>query len=141
MSERIYWIEVHTGYEHVCLCHSAKVTDPHAAFRSVRIQRFGCLIGNARGTPFWRCQSSDPAKNQNALNAFLAPLAIADFDARAAELYGDLRTHLERRGTPIGPLDTMIAAHALSLGIPIITNNIGEFSRVPALAVQDWTQP
>ncbi|MDA1053597.1 MAG: type II toxin-antitoxin system VapC family toxin [Planctomycetota bacterium] len=82
-----------------------------------------------------------PPKIKNALNAFLAPLAIADFDARAAELYGDLRTHLERRGTPIGPLDTMIAAHALSLGIPIITNNIGEFSRVPALAVQDWTQP
>lgn len=90
---------------------------------------------------FGAAKSSDPPKNQNALNAFLAPLAIAEFDAKVAEVYGELRAHLERRGTPIGPLDTMIAAHALSLGVTIVTNNLGEFSRVPGLVVEDWTQP
>ena len=75
-------------------------------------------------------RSQDPAKNHAALDSFLAPLSIADFDAQAAEAYGKLRHDLESRGVPIGPMDTMIAAHALSLGVTVVTNNVGDVSRV-----------
>lgn len=86
-------------------------------------------------------KSSDPNKNHAALDAFLAPLEVTPFDADAAERYGRVRADLEGRGVPIGPLDTMIAAHALSLNVPLVTNNTREFSRVAGLTVQDWTTP
>jgi len=85
--------------------------------------------------------SSDPAKNHSALDTFLALLEIADFDAPSADLYGNVRADLERRGCPIGPLDTMIAAHALRLGVPLVTNNAGEFRRVSGLVVEGWAAP
>ena len=69
---------------------------------------------------------------------FLAPLEVLPYDDAAAARYGDIRAHLERRGTPIGPLDTLIAAHALALGSALVTNNVTEFSRVPELGVEDW---
>ena len=86
-------------------------------------------------------KSQDPAKNHNALNSFVAPLEIVEFDAQAAEQYGRVRADLEVRGIPIGPLDTMLAAHALSLSVPLVTNNVGEFSRVSGLTVEDWAAP
>lgn len=86
-------------------------------------------------------KSIDPAKNHLALDGFLAALAVAEFDALAAECYGSVRVDLETRGCPIGPLDTMIAAHALSLSLPLVTSNFGEFRRVAGLAVEDWTVP
>jgi tRNA(fMet)-specific endonuclease VapC len=70
---------------------------------------------------------------------FLAPLPIAAFDYKAAEAYGRIRTHLESGGAPIGPLDTLIAAHAVSLDVILVTNNRGEFVRVPGLRAEDWT--
>jgi tRNA(fMet)-specific endonuclease VapC len=69
------------------------------------------------------------------------PITIADFDSLAAYHDGKVRADLERRGTPIGPLDTMIAAHALGLKVTLVTANTSEFSRVPRLACQDWTVP
>ena len=86
-------------------------------------------------------KSERPAQNHAALDAFLVPLMTVDFDADAADFYGKVRAELERRGTPIGPLDTMIAAHAICLGIPLVTNNTAEFSRVPGLQLEDWTLP
>lgn len=84
-------------------------------------------------------KSSDPSKNHAALNSFLAPIAIVDFDPECAERYGSVRSDLERRGIPIGPLDTMIAAHALRLRLPLVTNNTKEFVRVQSLTLEDWT--
>ena len=84
-------------------------------------------------------KSSNAKKNHAAWDLFLEPLEIESFDADAAECYGQLSTGLERRGLSIGPLDTMIAAHALSLKLPLITNNTREFSRVHGLIIQDWT--
>jgi tRNA(fMet)-specific endonuclease VapC len=84
-------------------------------------------------------KSSRPEQNSEALAMFLAPFPIADFDYAAAEAYGRIRAHLARTGTPIGPLDTLIAAHAASLGAILVTNNVGEFGRVPQLRVEDWT--
>jgi len=86
-------------------------------------------------------KSQRPAQNHAALDAFLVPLQVIDFDAAAAECYGRVRAELERRGTPIGPLDTMIAAHSLCLALPLVTNNTAEFSRVPGLQLEDWTLP
>jgi tRNA(fMet)-specific endonuclease VapC len=84
-------------------------------------------------------KSKDPARNSQALTAFLAPLIIADFDHEAARSYGRLRATLESHGTPIGSLDMMIAAHALSLGIALVTNNERDFRRVHGLEVVNWT--
>jgi tRNA(fMet)-specific endonuclease VapC len=78
-------------------------------------------------------KSQRPAQNRRALRQFLIPLVIADFDEQAAQAYGKARTELEAQGTPIGALDTLIAAHALSLGVTLVTNNTREFSRVADL--------
>lgn len=87
---------------------------------------------------FFGAAKSGSARNQAALRHFLEPLEIADFDVPAAEIYGNVRLALERAGTPIGPLDTQIAAHALALGAVLVTNNTREFERVPGLAVENW---
>ena len=81
---------------------------------------------------------SGSARNQRALEQFLEPLEIADFDRSAALVYGRLRSALEAAGTPIGPLDTQIAAHALALGVILVSNNQREFARVPGLRLEDW---
>ncbi len=87
---------------------------------------------------FGVAKSQHVAQNQAALEQFLAPLEIVDFDTDAAAAYGRIRAKLEAAGTPIGALDTLIAAHALSLGMTLITNNVREFARVPDLTVEDW---
>ena len=83
-------------------------------------------------------KSAQKETNARALDAFLLPLEIADFDETAADAYGEVRAALENAGTPIGPLDTQIGAHALSLGAVLVTHNKREFRRVPSLAVEDW---
>ncbi len=80
------------------------------------------------------------AENQQALEQFLLPLQVADFDYDAALAYGEIRARLERQGAPIGSLDTLIGAHAVSLGVTLVTYNLREFSRIPDLSVEDWTQ-
>lgn len=82
-----------------------------------------------------------PSQNQEALEQFLLPLAILDFDYEAARAYGRLRSLLETRGRVIGSLDMLIAAHALSQGLPLATNNVREFSKVPGLKVLNWAAP
>jgi tRNA(fMet)-specific endonuclease VapC len=81
---------------------------------------------------------SGSARNRQALEMFLAPLTIFPFDDEAVWAYGDLRAALERSGTPIGPLDTMIAAHALSQQATLVTNNTREFSKVSGLRLENW---
>lgn len=83
---------------------------------------------------------SGSPRNQQALEKFLMPLDILAFDTMAMHHYGRLRTQLERLGTPIGPLDTLIAAHALALGCTLVTNNLREFERVPGLPLENWAQ-
>ncbi len=77
-------------------------------------------------------------KNQEALNAFLVPLDILPFSDKAAIVYGEVRAMLERKGLLIGPYDLLIASHALSKGLTIVTNNVSEFQRVPGLSVENW---
>ena len=82
-------------------------------------------------------KSQHHAKNQTALDEFMLPMEVAAFDEQATVAYGVLRAALEKQGTPIGPLDTMIAAHALSLSVTLVTNNTREFNRVHELTVVD----
>ena len=79
-------------------------------------------------------------KNRLALSMFLANMEIMGFDVEAADCYGKIRADLEKKGTPIGPLDMMIAGHAQSLGYTIVTNNVKEFSRVAALKIENWAE-
>jgi tRNA(fMet)-specific endonuclease VapC len=85
-------------------------------------------------------KSQRQVQNQKALAQFLIPLIIADFDNAAAKAYGVIRAALERQGTPIGSLDTLIAAHALSLDVTLVTNNEREFLRVPGLKIVNWVR-
>lgn len=78
------------------------------------------------------------AQNARSLEQFLLPLEIVEFGLGAVVAYGDIRTTLEKQGTPIGPLDTLIAALAVSQEVTLVTNNVGEFARVPGLDVDDW---
>lgn len=85
-------------------------------------------------------KSINPDKNLEALNQFLVPLDIKDFDYNATVEYGKIRANLEKTGTPIGPLDTLIAAHALSLNTTLVTNNEKEFIRVAGLKIENWAK-
>jgi len=85
-------------------------------------------------------KSGDPGRNAVALAHFCAPLEICPFDHRAAASYGVIRAQLEAAGTPIGPLDTLIAAQGVALGATVITTNEREFRRVPGLRVANWTR-
>jgi tRNA(fMet)-specific endonuclease VapC len=79
-------------------------------------------------------------KNKEALLKFLTPIEIADFNFEASIEYGKIRSDLEKKGTPIGSLDLLIAAHALSLKITLVTNNENEFSRVTGLKIENWAK-
>ena len=81
---------------------------------------------------------SGSLRNRQALEMFLAPLTSFPFDGESVWAYGDLHAQLERCGTPIGPLDTMIAAHALCMEATLVTNSMREFSKVADLRVEDW---
>ncbi|MBP9764416.1 MAG: type II toxin-antitoxin system VapC family toxin [Gammaproteobacteria bacterium] len=85
-------------------------------------------------------KSQHSEKNREALELFVSPLEIFPFNDEAAFHYGILRTTLEKKGTPIGSLDLLIAAHAESLKLTLVTNNTKEFSRVPNLLVENWTK-
>ena len=77
--------------------------------------------------------------NQALLDEFLLDFDMSDYGASAAVFYGELRTGLEKRGQPIGPMDMMIAAHALALDATLVTHNTREFARVKGLRLEDWT--
>jgi len=81
---------------------------------------------------------SGSVRNVQALKQFLEPLEVADFDRAAASAHGTLCAQLEASGMPIGPLDTQIAAHALALGVTLVSNNLREFQRVPGLRLVNW---
>ena len=83
-------------------------------------------------------KSARPQSNRSALHKFLTPFDVASFDGSAGAIYGSIRANLERRGTPIGPMDLLIAAHAMALGATLVTHNTREFDRVDGLSLEDW---
>ena len=85
-------------------------------------------------------KSAAVEKNRLALSVLLANIEILNFDVDAANSYGKIRADLEKKCTLIGPLDMMIAGHALSLDYTVVTNNVNEFSRVRALKIENWAE-
>jgi tRNA(fMet)-specific endonuclease VapC len=83
-------------------------------------------------------KSSRPNRNREALRGFITPLEIAAFGKAATVAYGRIRALLEKKGLIIGSMDLLIAAHAVSEGVQVITNNEAEFKRVPGLRVDNW---
>lgn len=83
-------------------------------------------------------KSANPQKNLAIVEGFAARLDVLAYDEIAANHTGQLRAELARSGTPIGPYDQLIAGHARSRGLIIVTNNRREFDRVPGLRVEDW---
>ncbi len=85
-------------------------------------------------------KSSNSLKNREALEKFLTPIEIIDYGYEATIEYGIIRAELEKNGIPIGPLDTLIASHAKSLDVILVTNNVREFQRIPGLKIENWTK-
>lgn len=85
-------------------------------------------------------KSDQIEQNLSALEQFLLPVEIADFDQQASAAYGVIHAYLEREGKVIGSMDMLIGAHALSLGVTLITNNTNEFQRIAKLKIEDWME-
>ncbi len=82
--------------------------------------------------------SSNPVKNRNALYKLLVKIEVIDYGTEASEFYGIIRNELVRRGMVIGALDMLIAAHAMSNKLVLITHNTAEFGRISGLEIEDW---
>jgi len=113
---------------------------PPAVLERFRRERLGSIsISSVTAAELaFGVAKSGSARNREALEMFLAPLEVLPFDASAIWHYGDLRAALERRGEPIGALDTMIAAHAMASNTILVTNNTREFARVAGLRLENW---
>ncbi|GBF32768.1 VapC toxin protein [Desulfocucumis palustris] len=83
-------------------------------------------------------KSQHREKNKIALTSFLSPLEILPFSEKAAAISGEIRATLEKKGQIIGAYDLLIAAHALSESLILVTNNTNEFKRIPSLTLQNW---
>ena len=123
----IYLINRRAGYERL-IAHFEKLAYGEILISSI----------SAAELEFGIAKSKRGAENRNRYALFIARFEIAPFDDGAASAYGPLRAALESSGTPIGPLDTLIAAHALCLNATLITNNVREFSRVEKLKIENW---
>jgi len=107
-------------------------------FNAYKVGEIGISWVTLAELEFGVAKSQHLEKNQEALDEFVLPLEVANFDRESARVYGRIRAMLEKKGTPIGSLDMMIGAHALSLGVTLATSNTREFSRIKGLTVVDW---
>jgi tRNA(fMet)-specific endonuclease VapC len=107
-------------------------------FRAFSVGDIGLSAITLAELEYGAAKSSRPRQNREALEQFVLPLEVAAFGTEATSAYGRIRTALERRGTPIGGMDMLIAAHAIGVGVPLITNNTREFERVPGLKLENW---
>jgi len=108
-------------------------------FDTFKLGDLGVSSITAAELRFGADKSADPGKNHRQLDQFFLTLPILPFDEPASLHYGEIRAHLERSGTPIGSMDLLIAAHARSMDLIVVTNNQCEFQRVPGLNIEDWS--
>lgn len=99
-----------------------------------------CRLSSVVAAELWTgvAKSTNPSAARSSVSALFEIFPVIPFDTAAAEAYGTLRAELERTGTPIGPLDQLIAAHALSTGATLLTANMKEFRRVDGLKCHAW---
>lgn len=108
--------------------------------RHTRISEVGVSSITLSELEYGAAKSSRPAQNKLAIVEFLAPFEILPYDDMAAQEYGKVRAYLEKQGTPIGSMDMLIAAHALSLNCILVTNNEREFRQIPTLKIENWAK-
>lgn len=113
---------------------------PHVMRRFGQLEPGEVVVSVITVSELWygAAKSRNADTNRHRLEEFLAPLEVLAFDAEAALAYGAMRQGLEEKGRFIGPLDMLIAAHALSLDLTLVTNNVDEFRRVEGLRVENW---
>lgn len=107
-------------------------------FRKLSIGQVGISTITYCELSFGVQKSQQVSRNEAALELFIGPLEIVPYPKEAALTYGRIRAQLEKSGQTIGPLDTLIAAHALYADVTLVTNNLREFSRIPNLKVENW---
>lgn len=115
-----------------------KPSEVSRRFEEYAVGDIGISSVTAAELHFGPQKSQRPAQNGRSLEQFLLPLEIAELGQGAAAAYGSIRAALEKQGKPTGPLDTLTAAHAVSLGVTLVTNNTSEFTRVPGLQLDNW---
>jgi len=116
-----------------------KPKDVIERFRQAQVSEIGVSSITLSELEYGVMKSAKPEQNKLALAQFVAPIEISAYDDVAAQHYGKIRARLERQGTPIGSLDMLIAAHALSINSVLITNNESEFKRVSNLKIENWS--
>lgn len=107
-------------------------------FQEVGIGHIGISSITLSELVFGAQKSQHPGKNIQALEKFTISLEILPYNTKAAYVYGKIRKELELQETPIGPMDTLIAAHAISSQNILVTNNEKEFNRIPDLQIENW---
>ena len=114
---------------------------PHEVVQKCREVGVGniCISSITSSELLYGANKSKQVKNNlKRLEEFLKPFSIIPYDETASFAYGEIRSDLEKNGKVIGPLDMLIAAHALSRNLILVTNNIKEFKRVKSLSVENW---
>jgi tRNA(fMet)-specific endonuclease VapC len=109
-------------------------------FQTLQIYDIGISSITVAELEYGVAKSQQQEKNRNALLQFLLPLQIVEFNQASATIYGGIRSNLESQGIVIGAMDMLIAAHALSLGVTLVTNNAREFSRIANLSLENWVE-
>ncbi len=109
-------------------------------FKSIGVGKVGISSITVSELHYGACKSSHIKKNIKRLDEFLSPFEILSYDENASRYYGKIRSQLEKQGNIIGPLDMLIAAHALSNNLILITNNVKEFMRIKSLQVENWAE-
>ncbi len=111
-----------------------------ARFQTLSLSDIGISSITVAELEYGVYKSQQQEKNCSALMQFLMPLEIVEFDQTAAKIYGLIRSDLESRGLVIGSMDMLIAAHAMSLGVTLVSNNLREFSRIINLPLENWAE-
>lgn len=125
----------------ICVCIIRKASS--AALMHIQSKQLGEIAISAitlAELEYGIARSNYPDRNRVALMEFVLPFAILDFDQRASIEYGPIRSLLEAKGKPIGPMDLLLAAQAKSRGLILVTNNEREFKRVEGLRVENWAK-
>jgi len=109
-------------------------------FKSIGVGKVGISSITVSELHYGACKSNHIKKNINRLDEFLSPFEIFSYDENASRYYGKIRSQLEKQGNIIGQLDMLIASHALSNNLILITNNVKEFMRIKSLQVENWIE-
>ena len=109
-------------------------------FKNTDVGQIGISTITVSELNYGASKSKLQKQNFKRLEEFLTPFEIIPYDQNASHYYGEIRCQLENQGNIIGPLDLLIAAHALSKDLTLVTNNEKEFKRIKSLKVENWVE-